>query len=366
MWKDASSKVILGVTVLALALANLVGWGAPAAQEADFSWSGERLRDAQPKPLPKARAPLAPVLGPLAIPPAGKGAPARAPTVDPGDALDQRLYRPQPHEEPGAEGDTELELAPQAAGSTGASFTQSRVFPARALRVFPHRAIGKLFATLPGQGDFFCSAFVVERRVIATAGHCVFDFVAGQGRRARDFVFIPGFDRGRAPFGSWTGTWARPAASWRAGDGSVPSVADFGVVTVDDRVINGRRVALGDVVGVLGWQLQVDVDQATLLGYPGNLDRGERMQQTDAAVAEAIPPNAIEFGSGQGGGASGGPIVEDFGQPASGQPQAANRVVSVVSFGTDGLWTLGGSVLNSEFADLIDRGCRRRAGNCAD
>jgi V8-like Glu-specific endopeptidase len=232
--------------------------------------------------------------------------------------------------------------------------------------VFPYRAIGRLFASLPGLGDFACSAFVIERRVLATAGHCVFDFVGGRGRAARDFLFIPGFDRGRAPFGTWNGNWARPAPSWRQGDGSVPSVADFGVITVADRQTSRGPVVLGDVVGVLGWQLQVDIDQATLLGYPGNLDGAQRMQQTDAAVSDVIPPNAIEFGSAQGGGASGGPIAEDFGQPAAGQPQTANRVVSVVSFGTDGLWTLGGSVLNSEFADLIDRACRRRAGNCAD
>ena len=241
----------------------------------------------------------------------------------------------------------------------------ARVFPPRALRVFPYRAIGKLFASLPGLGDFACSAFVVERRVLATAGHCVFDFVGGQGRSARDFVFIPAFDRGRAPFGMWTGNWSRPAESWRQGDGSVPSVADFGVITVADRRINGRRMALGDVVGVFGWQLQVDIDQIAQLGYPGNLDGGRRMQQTHAALFQEIPPNAFEFGSAQGGGSSGGPIVEDFGEPAAGQPQTANRVVSVLSFGTDGLWTLGGSVLNSEFADLIDEACRRRRGNCA-
>jgi hypothetical protein len=232
--------------------------------------------------------------------------------------------------------------------------------------VFPYRAIGKLFGSLPGAGDFSCTGFVVERRVVTTAGHCVFDFVAGTGRLARDFVFIPGFDRGRAPFGMWTGNWARPAQSWREGDGSVPSVADFGVITVDDRETNRGAVALGDVVGVLGWQLQVDINQIAQLGYPGNLDGGERMQQTHAALFEEIPPNAFEFGSAQGGGASGGPIVEDFGKPATGQPQAGNRVVSVVSFGTDGLRTLGGSILSSEFADLIDRACRRRVGNCAE
>jgi hypothetical protein len=291
--------------------------------------------------------------------PGEEGGAAQRPALDVGSALNERLYVETPRPD---DGET---LSPEAVGAAAAPFTQSRVFPPVAVRTFPYRAIGKVFARDP-RGDFTCTAFVIERSVIATAGHCVFDFVNGRGALARDFLFVPAFDRGRAPFGRWTGVAAFPARSWQQGDGRVPHPADFAVITLQDQLVDGRRTSVGDVVGWLGWQLRVPPTQVTILGYPGNLDRGQRMQATHAGLFQTFPAdNAVEFGSGQGGGSSGGPIVEDLGEPAAGQPRAGNRVISVVSFGTDGLWTLGGSILSQEFAGVMEQACRQRRRNCS-
>ena len=206
---------------------------------------------------------------------------------------------------------------------------------------------------------------IIQRRLILTAGHCVYDFANGQAAFMEDFVFVPAHDRGSAPFGAWDWAWVRVSDSWFDGDGSLPNAADFAIIQLRDRLVRGRRLAIGDVIGWLGWMTNAEINHVTQLGYPFNLDQGERMQVTHSVLLDIVFPNAFTFGSDQSGGSSGGPIVQDFGVPALGQPEGAvNQVVSVVSFGSDPRRELGGSVLNGEFLDLFERGCARRPDNC--
>jgi hypothetical protein len=68
--------------------------------------------------------------------------------------------------------------------------------------------------------------------------------------------------------------------SWLVGDG-VPNNADFAIIQVADQRVGGRRSSIGDVTGWLGWKVfATPDDHLTSLGYPFNLDRGERLQQT--------------------------------------------------------------------------------------
>ena len=82
-------------------------------------------------------------------------------------------------------------VAPQWFGTSGARFTSSRLVPATTTtdQAYPHRVIGKLFFTIPGAGNYVCSASVISYRLIATAGHCV---ASGRRRLAHEFLVRAG------------------------------------------------------------------------------------------------------------------------------------------------------------------------------
>jgi len=78
---------------------------------------------------------------------------------------------------------------------------------------YPTSTVGKLFFTLPGYGNYVCSASVIGTHVIATAGHCVADY----GVRGTNFLFCPSYNRisGTNPTRGcwgWRGWWT--TAQW--------------------------------------------------------------------------------------------------------------------------------------------------------
>ena len=80
---------------------------------------------------------------------------------------------------------------------------------------------GKVFVTIGGS-DYVCSGTAVAANsgvnLVWTAGHCVTD---GPGQDATNFMFVPGYYRGAAPYGRWAAT--NPATNvastptWRGG-----------------------------------------------------------------------------------------------------------------------------------------------------
>jgi hypothetical protein len=92
------------------------------------------------------------------------------------------------------------------------SYTRYRLFPDGRLfgrlqllyKQFPYNLTGKLFLTIPGQGDFVCSGASVNstnRSVVWTTGHCV--FTPGVGPNT-NFLFAPARRAGVNPYGTWT------------------------------------------------------------------------------------------------------------------------------------------------------------------
>ncbi len=63
---------------------------------------------------------------------------------------------------------------------------------------YPERVIGRLFFSDQTGATFVCSASLVERRTLLTAGHCVCD---GAGSWYTNFYFIPGYKDGAEPYG---------------------------------------------------------------------------------------------------------------------------------------------------------------------
>jgi V8-like Glu-specific endopeptidase len=175
---------------------------------------------------------------------------------------------------------------------------------------FPNRTHGKVFFTLPGQGNFVCSGTVVTSRgrsLATTAGHCVYD-----NGFATNWMIVPGYRDGQEPFGEW------PAQRLAAPSGWVPDEYlsyDVGIATLRR---NGNGEGIEDVVGARGIAFNLSSNQTfKAFGYPAEpayyqlgFD-GERLWSCNSGrTGEDNPlgsgPNTIEIACDMTGGASGG------------------------------------------------------------
>jgi V8-like Glu-specific endopeptidase len=338
------------------------------ARSAERQWTPERLRNAKPLPLPRAKgetkaAPEGKAAGPVVI---RRG---RAPTIDV-EPSDHRLFVPKKQTQ------ADDGVQPRQTSPYGAFFTTMRVFPVAATKAYPYRPAGKLFFHDPQAappGDFICSASVIDRRLVLTAGHCVYNpEPAGSANDYffEDFLFVPSYNVGNDPFGSWDWSQVIVSGEWTGGNGSLPNAQDVAILQIADQDIQGgsAKEKIGDVTGTLGFATQfLKKQHVTMIGWPGNLDGGERMISSHAEAFKNVTPNAVEFGSAMKGGSSGGPWIVDFGVRPSGQNlDIDNLVVSVTSYqpGNVNNLFLGGSILNDSFIDMYEDLCDDAAANC--
>jgi V8-like Glu-specific endopeptidase len=120
---------------------------------------------------------------------------------------------------------------------------------------------GKVFFTIDG-GDYVCSAGTVasaNRDLVVTAGHCAQD---ATGTWARNWIYVPGYDQGRRPYGGFPARHLFVPGPWSAhGD------ENYDVALVALAHSGGRHVA--DVVGAQG--IAFDQPRGSLVygfGYP--------------------------------------------------------------------------------------------------
>jgi hypothetical protein len=255
-------------------------------------------------------------------------------------------------------------------GSSGQPFTTNRFYPQNdtiLYKAYPYATIGQLFFTEPS-GDYVCTASVIRRNVIATAGHCVND---GNGNYYANWMFVPAKNGSAAPFGTWTWAAANTTGDWFSGGGGVPNAQDDAVIVLNQQKVNGRGKlrSLGDVTGYLGYEFNAPLPTSvTQIGYPCNLDSCADPVATYAQNT-AGPTNNFQWGTASFGGASGGPEIQDFGQAPSGVPAetlGGNIVVSSTSYTytTAGVDEDGGSIFLApgqngtyNFGDLINWAC---------
>jgi V8-like Glu-specific endopeptidase len=272
---------------------------------------------------------------------------------------------------------TRTDASSMSYGSSNLDFTRSQITPRSANATIPYRTTGKIFFTEPGVGDFQCSGSVIAKRIVITAAHCV---NSGHGFFT-NWVFIPGYDGGKPlpaqrPYGTWTWSSATVPANWLTTDGALPNDTDFAAIVFADQVFSGTTYKLYQKAGRYTFALNHLGDTAvTMLGYPCNFDSCNIMQRVDSSD-HRLPPgfpssNAREYGADMTGGSSGGPWLENFGNPASAAPSGGyntrNAVVAVTSYGyTDGgvSLVLGASNLNSAWTTIYNNRCAAAVGNC--
>ena len=210
----------------------------------------------------------------------------------------------------------------------------------------PNRIVGRLFFTIPGQGDFTCTAAVVNTDTdafVLSASHCVFE----RGVGFFDNVsFVPGYRDGRRPFGEFPAV-ELAVPSFVAMGAQLPF--DHGSLLVASSA-GGRHVE--DVVGAFGISLFGDAEQSwRAYGYPANQEDGfdgERLFTCDSPTTAFdldLDPPAIGIGCDMTEGASGGPWVIE----------GTNLVGSNSSFIVENLpGTLFGPQLRQGAAQLLD------------
>jgi hypothetical protein len=169
------------------------------------------------------------------------------------------------------------------------------------------RTTGRVFFTLDGT-DYSCSGSTVASAnadVVMTAAHCVSD---GDGGWATNWIFVPGYRDGQAPYGRYPARTYFTASQWRTGADEDDDVA---FVTVNPARVQGvkhgvkRRVV--DAVG--GQRIEFGDRAATevLFGYPAEPPfDGRRLDYCDGSLSpdpfgsadEGMPCTMTEGGSG--------------------------------------------------------------------
>ncbi|MEL6962846.1 MAG: hypothetical protein AAFO01_08830 [Pseudomonadota bacterium] len=263
------------------------------------------------------------------------------------------------------------DVQPLDVGSGGGYFSSSRLIPNVARLFYPYSAAGKLFFSIPGEGDFVCSAGVLRPRLILTAGHCVHSGSDGVDGFFENFLFVPAFNEGAADFLSWEAVALVVTGSWATSGNTFPNRADFAIIEMRDQVIDGTQRRIGEITGFFGFQTNALIpNHVKMLGYPQAFDGGEIMHQVDAGDFGAAAEETALYGGDMTGGSSGGPWVENFGEAALGQTGGLafrpNRIVGVSSFGftDEEIKLVGSSILNDEFLSILEVACARQAGNC--
>ena len=161
----------------------------------------------------------------------------------------------------------ELGAAPSAAGASSV-----RVLDASAGGT---RTNGKILASDPDAGTYTCSGTALNtpsRSIVLTAGHCVVE----RGRISESISFVPAYDHGRRPFGTFVVEAIYVIPQWRRNENP-----DFDLAAL--RVRPNRLGKLTDVVGGRGYVTSKSRFAAfEIFGYPAGRVGGEELRSCRA------------------------------------------------------------------------------------
>ena len=287
------------------------------------------------------------------------------------------------------------DVAPEAFGDRNHPFTTKRASSqgdSTPTDEFPWRATGKLFMKF-GNSTFVCTASVIGKGLLVTAGHCVHNFGQEAAGCADSVTFEPARHEGSRPFDTWTAKqWWVPTSYFDGTD--VCSASAPGIVCENDLAVlvleklNGQSIA--EVTGKYGFPKADDdfgyadflgekAAEITQLGYPLRNFDGDKMIRTDS-LGYWDDPNNVIIGSNQTGGSSGGPWLQNFGTNTSeftgSDPfdDESNQVVATTSWGfTSGTAKVQGAsrfskntkyTAKSNIESLVDSACAVNADAC--
>jgi V8-like Glu-specific endopeptidase len=178
------------------------------------------------------------------------------------------------------------------------------------------RTNGRILGFDPRDGEYSCSGTALDtpsRSIVLTAGHCVQE----RGIIGSDLTFIPAYDHGASPFGSFEVEVAYLMPQWHRTENP-----DFDVAAL--RVAPNPLGALTEVVGGRGWVIRRSRHiNFQIFGYPAAALEGEEMR---SCVARGLGSDALTFHY------AGPPTVPSSCDMASGS--------------SGGAWIVGGQFIN--------------------
>ena len=215
-----------------------------------------------------------------------------------------RGARPSPKAKPGG------------GGGTAASFEAALPYPS---------AHGKVFFTSNSGTNYVCSGNAIastNKSVVWTAGHCVNE---GPGAFYKNFMFVPAYRDGAAPYGRFAGPTLLTTSGWQA-NGEYGVDVGAAVVTT-----NASGQSLADAVVERSLVFNSVRNQTyQVYGYPAaGKFNGQRMRVCNTAWSRndtSANPDTMGVSCDMTGGSSGGGWVTSSG-----------AVASVVSYGYMGL-----------------------------
>lgn len=168
---------------------------------------------------------------------------------------------------------------------------------------------GRVFFTYQGR-QASCSGNAVtsgNKSTVITAGHCV----KLDGAFHTNWAFVPGYNNGNAPFGTWTARATMATPQWVA---SEDINYDVGAAVVN--TLNGQ--SLTDVVGAQGVAFNQARGQAMYaFGWPAAAPyNGSQMIYCSGTTFNAFLSNGIGMTCNMTGGSSGGPWFLSFSEAA--------------------------------------------------
>ncbi len=181
---------------------------------------------------------------------------------------------------------------------------------------------GRVFFTFDGR-TASCSGNAVtsqNQSTVITAGHCV----KYQGSWHTNWVFVPAYADGNAPYGQWTATKTLTTPQWESGE---DINHDVGAAVVAP--LNGRK--LTDVTGAQGLQFNGGYNKPMYaFGFPAAspYDGSKLVYCSGNSSKDFLLSQDHSLGCNMTGGSSGGPWFTGFSE-ASG----TGLQVSVNSFG---------------------------------
>ncbi|MEV6653501.1 peptidase [Streptomyces sp. NPDC051219] len=181
---------------------------------------------------------------------------------------------------------------------------------------------GRVFFTFQGR-TASCSGNAVTSQnasTVITAGHCV----KYQGSWHTNWVFVPAYNNGQTPYGTWTASKTLATPQWAAGE---DINHDIGAAVVNP--LNGQK--LTQVVGAQGLQFNGGYNKAMYaFGFPAAApyDGSKLIHCSGNSSKDFLFSQDHSLGCNMTGGSSGGPWFVSFNESTGTGLQA-----SVNSFG---------------------------------
>jgi V8-like Glu-specific endopeptidase len=169
------------------------------------------------------------------------------------------------------------------------------------------RTNGKIIGVDPRDGPYTCSGTAIDtpsRSIVLTAGHCVIE----RGSESRRIAFVPAYEHGRRPFGTYEVEAVYVMPEWRRGENP-----DYDIAAL--RVKPSPLGLLTDVVGARGVATgKSRLAAFQIFGYPAARAGGEELRSCRAHGLGSDPltnrfsgpptmPASCDLAAGASGGA---------------------------------------------------------------